>query len=76
MARFLVIGLIIFGLSGLGFTADIGVTKIFAPTGIIPPDNYIPRAQIKNYGGGEESLWVYFRILPWTVFRSILTLIM
>lgn len=46
----------------VGFTADIGVTKIFAPTGIIPPDNYTPRAQIKNFGGSEESLWVYFRI--------------
>ncbi|MEO0114392.1 MAG: hypothetical protein ABIK93_02825 [candidate division WOR-3 bacterium] len=59
MLRILLIFSLIFV---IGLSSDIGVTKILAPTGIIPPDNYTPRAQLKNYGDNEESCWVYFRI--------------
>uniref|UniRef100_A0A7C3UQA0 CARDB domain-containing protein n=1 Tax=candidate division WOR-3 bacterium TaxID=2052148 RepID=A0A7C3UQA0_UNCW3 len=41
---------------------DIGVNKIFAPTGIIAPGFITPRVQIKNFASEEESLFVYFSI--------------
>ncbi|MEO0100388.1 MAG: hypothetical protein ABIK99_01670 [candidate division WOR-3 bacterium] len=41
---------------------DVGVTKIFAPSGIIEPGPVNCRAQIKNFTSQEESLFVYFSI--------------
>ena len=55
--------IILLSLLCLGISSDIGITKIFVPSGIIPPDDYTPRAQIKNYEGNPENLWVYFKIL-------------
>jgi hypothetical protein len=49
-------------LLSLGISSDVGVTKIFEPSGIIPPDNYNPRTQIKNFGGGDQNFWLFFEI--------------
>lgn len=49
-------------LLSLGISSDVGVTKIFEPSGIIPPDNYNPRSQIKNFESSDENFWVFFTI--------------
>lgn len=41
---------------------DVGVTKIFTPSGIIAPGSVNCRVQIKNFASQEESLSVYFSI--------------
>jgi hypothetical protein len=54
--------IILLSLFCLGISSDVGVTKIFRPSGIIPPDNYTPRVQLKNNEGTSENFWVFFTI--------------
>ncbi len=54
--------IILLSLFCLGISSDVGVTKIFRPSGIIPPDNYTPRVQLKNNESTSESFWVFLMI--------------